>query len=75
MATRGSIPKVMELAGIDMLSPAAGVPWIRRELVAGASRGEVVVGQRLGVLTEEVDEDDGLDRAACAASPDRAHGR
>ncbi len=67
MATRGSIPKMMELAGIDMLSPAAGIPWIRRELVAGASRGEVVVGQRLGVLTEEIDQDDGLDRSALAA--------
>ena len=67
MATRGSIPKMMELAGIDMLSPAAGIPWIRRELVAGASRDEVVVGQRLGILTEEVDQDDGLDRSALAA--------
>jgi NAD(P)-dependent dehydrogenase (short-subunit alcohol dehydrogenase family) len=67
MATRGSIPKVMELAGIDMLSPEAGIPWIRRELVAGAGRGEVLVGSRLGVLTEEVDPDDGLDRSAVAA--------
>ena len=36
MATRGSIPKMMELAGIDMLPPEAGVPWIRRELTAAA---------------------------------------
>ena len=35
MATRGSIPKIMELAGIDMLPPAAGIPIVRRELVAG----------------------------------------
>ena len=35
MATRGSIPKVMEMAGIDMLPPEAGVPWIRRELTTG----------------------------------------
>ena len=69
MATRGSIPKMMALAGIDMLSPAAGIPWIRRELVAGASRSEVVVGQRLGLLVDEVDQEDGLERPAFAALP------
>ena len=37
MATRGSIPKMMELAGIDMLPPEAGIPWIRRELTAGGA--------------------------------------
>ena len=56
MASRGSIPKVMEMAGIDMLSPEAGVPLIRRELTAGATSGEVVIGQRLGVLLKEWDE-------------------
>ena len=60
MATRGSIPKVMELAGIDMLPPEAGIPLIRRELTAGATRGEVVIGQRLGVLLKEFDEHGGL---------------
>ena len=64
MATRGSIPKVMEMAGIDMLPPEAGVPLIRRELTAGATRGEVVIGQRLGVLLKEWDETGGLDSAA-----------
>ena len=49
MATRGSIPKVMEIAGIDMLQPEAGIPLIRRELTAGTTRGEIVVAQRLGV--------------------------
>jgi NAD(P)-dependent dehydrogenase (short-subunit alcohol dehydrogenase family) len=67
MATRGSIPQMMERAGIDMLSPAAGIPWIRRELVTRSSQGEVVVGQRLGVLTDELDGDGGLDRSAWAA--------
>ena len=42
MATRGSIPKMMELAGIDMLPPEAGIPLIRRELTAGGTRGEIV---------------------------------
>jgi NAD(P)-dependent dehydrogenase (short-subunit alcohol dehydrogenase family) len=63
MATRGSIPKIMELAGIDMLPPSAGVPTVRRELVAGSYRGEVVVGGRLGMLVEEFDETGGLDVA------------
>ncbi len=61
MATRGSIPKVMELAGIDMLPPEAGIPLIRRELTAGATRGEIVIGQRLGVLLNEWDATGGLD--------------
>ncbi len=68
MATRGSIPKMMELAGIDMLPPEAGIPWIRRELTSGATRGEVVVGQRLGVLLSEWDTTGGLDTEALAAS-------
>jgi acyl transferase domain-containing protein/NAD(P)-dependent dehydrogenase (short-subunit alcohol dehydrogenase family)/acyl carrier protein len=61
MATRGSIPKVMETAGIDMLPPEAGVPLIRRELTSGSTRGEIVIGQRLGVLLNEWDETGGLD--------------
>jgi acyl transferase domain-containing protein len=61
MASRGSIPKVMEMAGIDMLPPEAGVPIIRRELTCGGTRGEVVIGNRLGVLLKEWDETGGLD--------------
>ncbi len=61
MASRGSIPKIMELAGIDMLPPEAGIPLIRRELTAGATRGEVVIAQRLGVLLNEWDATGGLD--------------
>jgi acyl transferase domain-containing protein/NAD(P)-dependent dehydrogenase (short-subunit alcohol dehydrogenase family) len=53
MAMRGSIPKMMEAAGIDMLPPEAGVPFIRRELVTSGRRGEIVVGLRLGVLLQE----------------------
>ncbi|HTR65196.1 MAG TPA: polyketide synthase dehydratase domain-containing protein, partial [Terriglobales bacterium] len=64
MATRGSIPKVMEMAGIDMLPPEAGVPLIRRELTAGGTRGEIVIGQRLGILLKEWDETGGLDISA-----------
>jgi acyl transferase domain-containing protein/NAD(P)-dependent dehydrogenase (short-subunit alcohol dehydrogenase family) len=61
MATRGSIPKMMELAGIDMLPPEAGIPLIRRELTAGRTRGEIVAGERLGILVIEWDATGGLD--------------
>ncbi len=64
MATRGSIPKIMELAGIDMLAPAAGIPVIRRELTGGGTHGEVVIAERLGVLVKELDPTGGLDFAA-----------
>jgi hypothetical protein len=67
MATRGSIPKMMELAGIDMLPPEAGVPFIRRELTTGATRGEVVVAQRIGAMLNEWDPTGGLDSAALEA--------
>ena len=65
MASRGSIPKMMELAGIDMLPPEAGIPLIRRELTAGARSGEVVVAGALGILMNEWDPAGGLDPAAC----------
>ncbi|MFN8563279.1 MAG: SDR family NAD(P)-dependent oxidoreductase [Anaerolineae bacterium] len=61
MATRGSIPRIMRMAGIDMLPPESGIPTVRRELVAGGFRGEIVVGERLGVLLKEFDEQGGLD--------------
>ncbi|MBZ5629728.1 MAG: SDR family oxidoreductase, partial [Acidobacteriia bacterium] len=67
MATRGSIPKMMEVAGIDMLPPEAGVPLIRRELTAGGTRGEIVVAQRLGIMTSEWDPEGGLDPVAAGA--------
>jgi acyl transferase domain-containing protein/NAD(P)-dependent dehydrogenase (short-subunit alcohol dehydrogenase family)/acyl carrier protein len=64
MATRGSIPKMMELAGIDMLPPEAGIPIIRRELTTGGFRGEIVVAQRLGLMLQEWDSSGGLDVVA-----------
>ena len=68
MATRGSVPKVMAMAGIEMLAPETGIPWIRRELTAGPFSGEVVVGGQLGVLTAELDATGGLDTGAIDAS-------
>ncbi len=61
MATRGSVPKIMEMLGIDMLPPEVGVPTIRRELTYSSFRGEIVVGQRLGALMSEWDPTGGLD--------------
>jgi acyl transferase domain-containing protein/NAD(P)-dependent dehydrogenase (short-subunit alcohol dehydrogenase family)/acyl carrier protein len=70
MATRGSIPKMMEQAGIDMLPPEAGIPLIRRELSAGGTRGEIVIAQRLGILMNEWDSAGGLAATAADAGGD-----
>ncbi|MDR3531905.1 MAG: SDR family NAD(P)-dependent oxidoreductase, partial [Rhodopila sp.] len=69
MATRGSIPKMMEMAGIEMLPPETGVGWIRRELTAGAWRGEVVAAGRLGAFLKEWDETGGVDSSAVPPGP------
>ncbi len=50
MASRGSIPKMMEAAGIEMLPAAEGVPVVRQELARASSVGEVVLAGALGVL-------------------------
>ena len=52
MASRGSIPKMMALAGIDMLPPAIGIPVVRREITAGGTGGEVVVAGALGAMLD-----------------------
>jgi hypothetical protein len=66
MAARGSIPAIMKQAGIDMLPPEAGIPIIRRELLAG-TRGELVIGQGLGILVKEIDPQGGLDTSSGGA--------
>jgi len=68
MATRGSIPKIMESAGVEMLPAAAGVAWIRRELISGSPSGEVVVAGALGAMAAEFHETGGLDAAASAVA-------
>jgi acyl transferase domain-containing protein/acyl carrier protein/NAD(P)-dependent dehydrogenase (short-subunit alcohol dehydrogenase family) len=60
MAARGSIPTIMKQAGIDMLPPEAGIPVVRRELITGTC-GEIVIGQRLGIMTQDFDPQGGLD--------------
>ena len=60
MATRGSIPKIMELAGVQMLPPEAGVAWIRRELADGPYSGEVIVAGQMGMMAAEYHPTGGL---------------
>jgi acyl transferase domain-containing protein/NADP-dependent 3-hydroxy acid dehydrogenase YdfG len=67
MATRGSIPKIMAAAGVEMLPAEAGVAWIRRELGAGLTDGEVVVAGALGALTAEPHDTGGVDPASLTA--------
>jgi NADP-dependent 3-hydroxy acid dehydrogenase YdfG len=61
MATRGSIPKIMEMAGVQMLPAEAGVAWIRRELTSADHRGEVIVAGTLGMMAAEPDPIGGVD--------------
>ena len=75
MATRGSIPTMMEAAGIDMLPPEAGIPLVRRELTQGPPAGEIVVAGRLGILTEEWDQSGGIDPAAITDADGKTDGR
>ena len=42
MASRGSIPKMMEMAGIDMLPPRVGVPIVRRRADGSRPRRRAV---------------------------------
>jgi NAD(P)-dependent dehydrogenase (short-subunit alcohol dehydrogenase family)/acyl carrier protein len=69
MATRGSIPRVMELAGIEMLEPECGIATVRRELMSDTTSGEVVVAGRLGALLAQSDADGGLDPTASTPHP------
>jgi acyl transferase domain-containing protein/acyl carrier protein len=72
MASRGSIPKMMEMAGIEMIPAEAGVPVIRRELTAGGTRGEIVIAKKIGVLLKEWDETGGLDVSAAEVNSPKA---
>lgn len=54
MASRGSIPRIMKMAGIDMLSPQEAAPQVFNELNTG-SRGEIILAGSLGVLTQSPD--------------------
>lgn len=74
MASRGSIPKMMEFAGIDMLKPQDGIPVVRNELEAG-TRDEVIAAGALGILMQEWDETGGLDPSKLEGLPDQPMNR
>ncbi len=74
MASRGSIPKMMEMAGIDMLPPEQGVPVVRREITATDAGAEVLVAGSLGVLLEERHPTGGLDPDAATQALVSLHG-
>ncbi len=71
MASRGSIPKLMAAAGIDMLPPSLGIPLVREELTSSGWAGEMVVAGALGMLVDEWDAEGGLDpeRLSVPAGP------
>jgi len=70
MATRGSIPKIMEMAGVQMLPPEAGVAWIRRELTSSDFSGEVIVAGVLGMMAGEYHDEGGVELAALVGDAD-----
>ncbi len=74
MASRGSIPKMMMLAGIDMLPPPVGIAALRRELEAPGGGGEVLIAGALGVLASERHPTGGLDPAAATRRLADPHG-
>ncbi len=61
MATRGNIPTLMKMAGIDMVPPEQAAPMVRAELLA--SRGEAIIAGSLGALLEERCPNAGMDLA------------
>jgi hypothetical protein len=73
MASRGSIPKMMALAGIDMLPAEVGVPVVRRELTAAGAGTELVVAGSLGLMLDERHATGGLDPES-APAPGAADG-
>ena len=50
MATRGNIPTLMKMAGIDLVPPEQAAPMVRGELLA--STGEAIIAGSLGALLE-----------------------
>jgi NAD(P)-dependent dehydrogenase (short-subunit alcohol dehydrogenase family) len=59
MATRGNIPTLMKMAGIDMVPPLEAAPMVRRELQAGG--GEAIIAGSLGTLFGTACANGGMD--------------
>ncbi len=60
MASRGYIPRLMKLAGIEMLNPLQAAPLVRAELLAGGDC-EVILAGELGQLESASNAEGGLD--------------
>jgi hypothetical protein len=61
MATRGNIPTLMKMAGIDMVPPEQAAPMVRAELQSGT--GEAIMAGSLGALLEPRSPHGGMDLA------------
>jgi len=61
MATRGNIPTLMKLAGIDLVPFEQAAPMVRAELLA--SNGEAIIAGSLGALLEARIPHGGMDLA------------
>jgi hypothetical protein len=60
MASRGSIPMLMERAGIELMQPEQAAPLVYRELLHGVTSGEVLLAGSLGLLEKSRQADGGL---------------
>jgi NAD(P)-dependent dehydrogenase (short-subunit alcohol dehydrogenase family) len=60
MASRGHIPALMKMAGVEMLQPLAAAPLVRAELLAGKD-SEVLLTASLGMPEAQTDPSGGLD--------------
>jgi malonyl CoA-acyl carrier protein transacylase len=60
MASKGSIPQLMQRAGIELMDPKVAAEYVRHELASG-SNGEVVVSASLGAMDKEKPGCHGLD--------------
>ena len=67
MSSRGSIPTIMQRAGIEMMQPGDAAAFVRRELVSGTI-GEVVISGNLGAMESGKSGNVGLDVARADAA-------
>ncbi len=67
MASRGSIPMMMQRAGIEMMNPTDASAYVKDELTAGTC-GEIVVSGSLGALESGKSGNIGLDVARADAA-------
>ena len=64
MASRGYIPQLMEMGGIDQMPPRQASRFVYQELVRDDPVSEVVISGSLGVLEKPLRKEGGLDLEA-----------